>query len=177
MAPYVGSLAIDNVPSAARGLQLTSLGSTPPSSNDIPTRPISPVECKNPSNTIILYANQTLHAVAIAVAYRDLEQWPPNGSTWNKSRFDTHCHHCHRGSPVCNGVLNTELVPRLRVLARSFPEGKKILVEKLKPLGEYRWVTGDNTNDGPALKTANIGFSMGITGTEVAKGTVYYLYG
>ncbi|KAG9026844.1 hypothetical protein FS837_004492 [Tulasnella sp. UAMH 9824] len=83
---YTG-LAIDNVPSAARRLQLTSLGSTLPSSNDIPTRPISPVECKNPSNTIILYANQTLHPVAITVAYRDLEQWPPNGSTLNKSRY------------------------------------------------------------------------------------------
>ncbi|CAL1717041.1 unnamed protein product [Somion occarium] len=62
-----------------------------------------------------------------------------------------------------------EVVPRLQVLARSSPEDKKILVEKLKSLGEIVGVTGDGTNDGPALKTADVGFSMGIAGTEVAK--------
>ncbi|GJE94582.1 cation-translocating P-type ATPase [Phanerochaete sordida] len=62
-----------------------------------------------------------------------------------------------------------EVVPRLQVLARSSPEDKKLLVEKLKELGEIVGVTGDGTNDGPALKTADVGFSMGIAGTEVAK--------
>ncbi|KAG1872060.1 Ca-transporting ATPase [Suillus tomentosus] len=62
-----------------------------------------------------------------------------------------------------------EIVPRLQVLARSSPEDKKILVEKLRALGEIVAVTGDGTNDGPALKTAHVGFSMGIAGTEVAK--------
>ncbi|KAF8511511.1 calcium-translocating P-type ATPase [Gautieria morchelliformis] len=62
-----------------------------------------------------------------------------------------------------------EVVPRLQVLARSSPEDKKILVEKLKHLGQTVAVTGDGTNDGPALKTAHVGFSMGIAGTEVAK--------
>jgi len=62
-----------------------------------------------------------------------------------------------------------EVVPRLQVLARSSPEDKKILVETLRELGEIVGVTGDGTNDGPALKTANVGFSMGIAGTEVAK--------
>lgn len=62
-----------------------------------------------------------------------------------------------------------EIVPRLQVLARSSPEDKKLLVETLKKIGETVGVTGDGTNDGPALKTANVGFSMGIAGTEVAK--------
>ncbi|BGP49580.1 plasma membrane calcium [Rhodotorula kratochvilovae] len=62
-----------------------------------------------------------------------------------------------------------EVVPNLQVLARSSPEDKKILVETLKSMGEVVGVTGDGTNDGPALKTANVGFSMGIAGTEVAK--------
>lgn len=61
------------------------------------------------------------------------------------------------------------VIPRLQVLARSSPEDKRILVERLKNLGETVAVTGDGTNDGPALRTADIGFSMGITGTEVAK--------
>ncbi|KAF7312342.1 Calcium-transporting ATPase [Mycena indigotica] len=62
-----------------------------------------------------------------------------------------------------------EIVPRLQVLARSSPEDKRILVETLRNIGEIVGVTGDGTNDGPALKTANVGFSMGIAGTEVAK--------
>jgi Ca2+-transporting ATPase len=61
------------------------------------------------------------------------------------------------------------IVPRLQVLARSSPEDKRILVEKLKELGDVVGVTGDGTNDGPALETAHVGFSMGITGTEAAK--------
>lgn len=52
-----------------------------------------------------------------------------------------------------------EVVPNLQVLARSSPEDKKILVETLKDMGEVVGVTGDGTNDGPALKTANVGFS------------------
>ena len=62
-----------------------------------------------------------------------------------------------------------EVLPKLRVLARSSPEDKRILVKRLKQLGETVAVTGDGTNDGPALKMADVGFSMGIAGTEVAK--------
>lgn len=62
-----------------------------------------------------------------------------------------------------------KLVPKLQVLARSSPEDKRILVRTLKELGETVAVTGDGTNDAPALKMADIGFSMGIAGTEVAK--------
>lgn len=66
-------------------------------------------------------------------------------------------------------VQMDEAIPRLEVLARSSPEDKRILVARLKHLGETVAVTGDGTNDGPALKTADVGFSMGIAGTEVAK--------
>lgn len=62
-----------------------------------------------------------------------------------------------------------KIIPRLRVLARSSPEDKRILVGRLKAKGETVAVTGDGTNDGPALKMADVGFSMGIAGTEVAK--------
>ncbi len=61
------------------------------------------------------------------------------------------------------------ILPRLQVLARSSPEDKRILVTKLREMDEVVAVTGDGTNDGPALKAADIGFSMGISGTEVAK--------
>ncbi|KAI9497073.1 PMCA-type calcium-translocating P-type ATPase [Zychaea mexicana] len=61
------------------------------------------------------------------------------------------------------------ILPRLQVLARSSPEDKRILVTRLRDLGDIVAVTGDGTNDGPALKSADVGFSMGIAGTEVAK--------
>lgn len=62
-----------------------------------------------------------------------------------------------------------EIIPQLRVLARSSPEDKRILVETLRNAGEVVAVTGDGTNDAPALKLADVGFSMGISGTEVAR--------
>jgi magnesium-transporting ATPase (P-type) len=62
-----------------------------------------------------------------------------------------------------------ELLPRLRVLARSSPQDKHILVGLLQELGEVVGVTGDGTNDAPALKLANVGFAMHI-GTDIAKG-------
>ncbi|KAL9082020.1 MAG: hypothetical protein Q9159_006791 [Coniocarpon cinnabarinum] len=62
-----------------------------------------------------------------------------------------------------------EILPRLQVLARSGPEDKRRLVKRLKELGETVAVTGDGTNDAPALKVADIGFAMGLKGTGVAK--------
>lgn len=77
-----------------------------------------------------------------------------------------------------NGNVKQELVdliwPRLRVLARSSPEDKHLLVKgimqsKLTKHQEVVAVTGDGTNDGPALSSADVGFAMGIAGTDVAK--------
>ncbi|KAJ5679735.1 hypothetical protein N7462_007979 [Penicillium macrosclerotiorum] len=61
------------------------------------------------------------------------------------------------------------IIPKLQVLARSSPDDKELLVKQLKRLGGIVAVTGDGTNDGPALKAADVGFSMGLSGTEVAK--------
>ncbi|KXJ89035.1 hypothetical protein Micbo1qcDRAFT_235413 [Microdochium bolleyi] len=61
------------------------------------------------------------------------------------------------------------VLPRLQVLARSSPDDKEVLVRHLRRLGETVAVTGDGTNDAFALKAADVGFAMGVSGTDVAK--------
>lgn len=62
-----------------------------------------------------------------------------------------------------------EVAEKIQVLARSEPHDKLLLVRALQAEGEVVAVTGDGTNDAPALRNADVGFAMGVAGTEVAR--------
>lgn len=64
-----------------------------------------------------------------------------------------------------------KILPKIKVIARSTPSIKLRVVKLLKGMGEVVAVTGDGINDAPAIKHADVGIAMGISGSEITKET------
>jgi Ca2+ transporting ATPase len=78
-----------------------------------------------------------------------------------------------RVDTIANSNEFDNIYKYLRVLARSRPEDKYALVTGLMEKGHVVAVTGDGTNDAPALKKASVGFAMGIAGNYIKSYTIY----
>jgi P-type Ca2+ transporter type 2B len=74
-----------------------------------------------------------------------------------------------RVDTIANGDAFDSIIDRMDVMSRSRPEDKYAMVVGLIERGNVVAVTGDGTNDAPALKKADVGFAMGIAGTQVAR--------
>ena len=96
-------------------------------------------------------------ATAEAIA-RELEIFEPGARTVTGVEMRT-----------MNDAQLDAIVEQVRVFARVDPEHKLRIVGALQRKGHIVAMTGDGINDAPALKTANIGVAMGITGTDVSK--------
>lgn len=62
-----------------------------------------------------------------------------------------------------------QILPKIKIIARSTPDTKMQIVNILKSQGNVVALSGDGINDAPALKNADVGIAMGISGTEVSK--------
>lgn len=71
---------------------------------------------------------------------------------------------------ICLEAEFLQKLPSIRVIARSTPVIKRRVVNALKSLGNVVAVTGDGINDAPAIKNADVGIAMGITGHRGLQG-------
>ncbi|PYI54645.1 calcium-translocating P-type ATPase, SERCA-type [Paenibacillus flagellatus] len=105
--------------------------------------------------TVMITGDHQATAEAIA---RQLGMLPPNGLSMNGQQL----------AAISDDELD-ERVDQVYVYARVSPEHKLRIVKSLQRKGHVVAMTGDGVNDAPAIKAADIGIAMGITGTDVTK--------
>mmetsp|Transcript_20925 Transcript_20925/g.53619 ORF Transcript_20925/g.53619 Transcript_20925/m.53619 type:complete len:1079 (+) Transcript_20925:201-3437(+) len=120
------------------------------------------VDCKKAGiRVMMITGDNKLTGEAIASRIGILDDFPPPAGTSFTGREFAQMSH-EKQIEVLSGTGG-------RVFSRAEPKHKQDIVRLLKELGEVTAMTGDGVNDAPALKLADIGVAMGISGTEVAK--------
>jgi Ca2+-transporting ATPase len=115
--------------------------------------------CKNAGiNVVMVTGDHKLTAVAVAKELNLLGESDAAGKVLTGEELDR----------ISDEQL-TEMVQNIVIYARVSPEHKMRIVKAWKSKGQVVAMTGDGVNDAPALKRADIGVAMGITGTEVTK--------
>ncbi len=154
--PYTGKDQLDDLTIANTETDLTFIGLTVMADPPRPEIYDAVKKCHNASIKIIMVTGDSeITAKSVAVKI---------GVTSDKARVVT-------GSELDN-MKTDELKSALQgeiIFARVAPEQKYKIVSTLQDMGQIVASTGDGVNDAPALKKANIGVAMGVTGTDVAK--------
>ena len=115
--------------------------------------------------TVMITGDYLKTAAAIA---KNIAILPEDGSLDKTGAVD--CNDLRPGDSYLSNPDMDALTARVNVFARAKPEDKLEIVKSLQRQGLVSAMTGDGVNDAPALKEADIGVSMGLEGTEVAKG-------
>jgi len=126
-----------------------------------PEVPLAVKQCQEAGITVRMITGDNI-TTAIAIA-KQCNIYTPNTQELAVEGPD------FREQMACREDYFQRYGPRITVMARSSPQDKHLMVSNLMDNGQIVAVTGDGTNDGPALKKANVGFAMGIAGTDVAK--------
>jgi len=115
--------------------------------------------CRNAGiNVVMVTGDHKLTAAAVAKELNLLGENVEEGKVLTGTELDR-----------LNDEQLTEIVENVVIYARVSPEHKMRIVKAWKSKGQVVAMTGDGVNDAPALKMADIGVSMGVTGTEVTK--------
>eukprot|EP00929_Paragymnodinium_shiwhaense_P053088 TRINITY_DN26579_c0_g1_i4.p1 TRINITY_DN26579_c0_g1~~TRINITY_DN26579_c0_g1_i4.p1 ORF type:complete len:1254 (+),score=306.26 TRINITY_DN26579_c0_g1_i4:165-3926(+) len=159
------ALAAENKALAEAALRVMIVCIRPLTSKDIARITVAPsiLKCQGAGMRVIMITGDQ-PATAAAV-----------GMTLNVARDKCQARLCSElndgsGEPLPESEVD-ELVKTTNVWARARPSDKVTIIQSLQRLGHTVAMTGDGVNDAPALKLADIGAAMGITGTEVAKGS------
>jgi Ca2+ transporting ATPase len=127
-------------------------------------------DCKSAGVTVRMVtgdAKETATAIAVQIGLCTKEEAAEEGTVWIGKDFSALVY--DEATDTLDFPAISKIWPKLRVMGRCEPRDKYNLVSGLIYDGEVVAVTGDGTNDAPALAKADVGFAMGLSGTDVAK--------